>query len=426
MQRYYQQWKFKHPSPADFKKSMEATSGQNLDKTFALLSKKGDLPVEPKKSFRLGSFFNLKASDQHHAVFLAPLAGFNYYDKLMVGGLIHNYTLPAEKFQFLLAPLYATGSKQANGLGRISYSWFPGSNGVKAELSLAGASFSGDSFTDSTSNTKYLRFAKLVPSFKLIFANKNPGSHLLKYLQWKTFLIREQGLLFTRDTINDIDIINYPSANRYVNQLRFVVDNNRVLYPYHGEMQLEQGKDFARLAFTGNYFFNYVKGGGMNVRIFAGKFFYLTDNTYLKQFETDRYHLNMTGPKGYEDYTYSDYFVGRNEFEKYGSQQIMQRDGFFKVRTDLLNSKIGKTDNWLAAANFTSDIPEKYNPLKVLPFKIPLKLFLDIGSYAEAWKNTTGNSRFVYDAGLQVSLFSNTLNIYIPFLYSKLYKDYIK
>jgi hypothetical protein len=191
-------------------------------------------------------------------------------------------------------------------------------------------------------------------------------------------------------------------------------------------MQLEQGKDFARLAFTGNYFFNYVKGGGMNVRIFAGKFFYLTDNTYLKQFETDRYHLNMTGPKGYEDYTYSDYFVGRNEFEKYGSQQIMQRDGFFKVRTDLLNSKIGKTDNWLAAANFTSDIPEKYNPLKVLPFKIPLKLFLDIGSYAEAWNNDAGSSRFIYDAGLQVSLFSNSFNVYIPFLYSKVYGDYFK
>jgi hypothetical protein len=426
MRAYYQQWKFKHPSPADFKKTMEEASGINLDKTFELLSKKGDLPSVKEKTFRIGAVFNLKESDQHHSIFLAPLVGFNYYDKLMVGGLIHNYTLPAEKFQFLLAPLYATGSKQANGLGRISYSWFPGANGTKAELSLAGASFSGDSFTDSANNTKYLRFSKLVPSFKWVFTNKNPRSHLLKFIQWKTFLIQEQGLLFTRDTINNVDIINYPSTNRYINQLRFVLDNNRVLYPYHGEIQLEQGKDFARFAFTGNYFFNYVKGGGMNVRIFAGKFFYLTDKTYLKQFETDRYHLNMTGPKGYEDYTYSDYFVGRNEFEKYGSQQIMQRDGFFKVRTDLLNSKIGKTDNWLTAANFTSDIPEKYNPLKVLPFKIPLKLFLDIGTYAEAWQKNAGTGRFIYDAGLQISLFSNTLNIYVPVLYSKVYKDYIK
>lgn len=164
----------------------------------------------------------------------------------------------------------------------------------------------------------------------------------------------------------------------------------------------------------------------MNVRIFAGKFFYLGDKTYLKQFETDRYHLNMTGPKGYEDYTYSDYFAGRNEFEGNPSHQIMQRDGFFKVRTDFLNSKIGKTDDWLSAVNFTTDIPENINPLKVLPVKIPLKLFVDIGTYAEAWKNDGGTGKFIYDAGLQISLFSNTLNVYIPVLYSKVYKDYFK
>ncbi|MEO5891016.1 MAG: hypothetical protein ABIQ31_12225, partial [Ferruginibacter sp.] len=182
----------------------------------------------------------------------------------------------------------------------------------------------------------------------------------------------------------------------------------------------------ARLAFTGNYFFNYPEGGGMNVRIFAGKFFYLGDKTYIKQFETDRYHLNMTGPKGDEDYTYSDYFIGRNEFEKYPSQQVMQRDGFFKVRTDLLSSKIGKTDNWLSAANFTTDIPQKLNPLQVLPIKIPLKAFVDVGTYAEAWKNDGTTGKFIYDAGLQLSLFSNVLNIYIPILYSKVYRDYFK
>ena len=49
----------------------------------------------------------------------------------------------------------------------------------------------------------------------------------------------------------------------------------------------------------------------------------------------------MTGPNGYEDYTYSDYFAGRNEFEGLASQQIMMRDGAFKVRTDLLADKIG-------------------------------------------------------------------------------------
>ena len=34
--------------------------------------------------------------------------------------------------------------------------------------------------------------------------------------------------------------------------------------------------------------------------------------------------------------------------------------------------------------------------------------------------------RFIFDAGLQVSLFANTVNIYLPIIYSSIYKDYIQ
>src|SRR5207253_8978354 len=135
------------------------------------------------------------------------------------------------------------------------------------------------------------------------------------FIQWKTFLIGEQGLNFTRDTVQQIDIITYPIQSRYVNQLRFVFENNRILYPYKAVFKVEQGEGFARADITANYFFNYPKGGGMDLRFFAGKFLYLGDRTLYKQFKTDAYHLNMTGPKGYEDYTYSNYFVGRNEYQ---------------------------------------------------------------------------------------------------------------
>ena len=427
MQEYYRRWQFKHPYPEDFKKIMEEVSGRNLDATFSLLNKKGDLKKSTvKKDIRFAAVFSMKETDKHNYIFASPAIGYNFYDKLMLGALVHNYTLPQTKFQFLIAPLYATKSKQLNGLGRLSYSLYPGNNGQKFELALAGETFSGDNFTDSTNTTHAQRFSKIVPSLKYIFANKNPRSSITKFIQWKTFLINEQELMFTRDTVNQVDVITYPTASRYVNQLQFVVENNRVLYPYKGALQIEQGEGFARLAFTGNYYFNYAKAGGMNVRVFAGKFFYLGDKTFIKQFETDRYHLNMTGPKGYEDYTYSNYFVGRNEFDKFPNQQIMIRDGGFKVRTDFLSNKIGKTDDWLAALNFTSTIPNTINPLSVLPFKLPIKVFFDIGTYAEAWKKNAATGRFIYDAGLQLSLFKNVVNIYVPILYSKVYTDYFK
>lgn len=426
MQHYYENFKFKHPYPADFKATAEAVSGKNLDNYFNLLNTKGSLQKPVKKDLRFTSFFSLKETDKHQYIFVAPAVGYNFYDKFMLGVFLHNYTLPFTKLQFFAAPMYATASKQLNGLGRISYSWFPGSNGQKAEIAVAGARFTADSFTDSTGTKNYQPISKIAPSFKFTFANKNARSTLTKFIQWKTFFIEETGLLFTRDTMQQIDVISYPKQKRHVNQLQFVISNSRVLYPYDGALQVEQGDGFVRTNFTGNYFFNYAKGGGVNVRLFAGKFFYTGDRTFLTQFKTDRYHLNMTGPKGYEDYTYNNYFMGRNEFEGFANQQLMIRDGAFKVRTDLLSSKIGKTDNWLAALNFNSSIPKNINPLELMPFKIPLKVFADIGTYADAWQKDAGTPRFLFDAGLQVSLLKNTVNFYIPFFYSKVYKDYFK
>ena len=429
MKAYYLQWQFKHPYPEDFKKVMEEVCGKNLDTVFALLTTKGAINDNPKiikKDIRLTSFFSLKETEKHQYIFAVPVIGYNFYDKLMAGVILHNYTLPAQKFQYVLTPLFAAGSKRFNGIGRMSYSWYPGNNGQKAELALSASKFSFDSFTDSTGKINFLTFTKLVPSLKFVFANKNPRSNITKYIQWKTFLFNEQGLNFSRDTIRQIDLITYPYSSRYVNQLQFVIENNRILYPYRGALQAEQGEGFVRFNFTGNYYFNYAAGGGMDVRLFAGKFIYTGDKTFATQFATERYHLNMTGPKGNEDYTYSNYFYGRSEFDKGASQQIMIRDGGFKVRTDLLSSKIGKTDDWLAAVNFTTDIPKTINPLQLLPFKIPLKAFVDIGTYAEAWKKNASSGRFVYDAGIQLSALKNIVNIYIPLFYSKVYSSYFK
>lgn len=427
MQTYFKQWQFKHPTSEDFKNVMQTVGKNNLDSIFNLLLQKGALlNTKTNRPLHFKSFFSFNSTDKYRYIFGAPAIGMNAYDKLMLGALVHNYTLPEERFQFLVAPMYGTGSQQWNGIGRWSYRLHAGENGSKLTLSLAAETFSGNAFTDSSNKKTTLRFSKIALSLQYIFANNEPTSSITKFIQWKTFFINEQHLLFSRDTILNKDNISFPSTNRYINQLRFVVDNPRALYPYNGEWMAEQSNNFLRLSFTGNYYFNYANGGGMNVRFFAGKFLYLGERTFMKQFETDAYHLNMSGPKGNEDYTYSNYFAGRNDYNGLSSQQIMNRDGFFKVRTDLLNSKVGKTDDWLMAANFTTAIPKAINILQILPFNIPLKVFVDIGSYAEAWQKNAATGKIIYDAGLQVSLLKNMVQVYFPILYSKVYSDYFK
>lgn len=431
MKKYYTQWQFKHPYPEDFKAIVESSTGKNLDSSFSLLHKTGTLEtsVKTKKKIKFISFFSFKDTGKYNYFSFAPVIGFNKYDKLQIGFVRHNYQLPISRFKFATALMYATGSKKLNVLSNTEYTWRSKGYFRKIDAGFSVAKFTMDEFTKDDGNTVRLAFRKLSPYLRLTLNEKEALSTVTRYIQLRAFLINEDKLSFkTVISPNDTTLeVSKTNATRYLTQLKLGINNNRALYPYKAALQVEQAADFVRAAFTGNYFFNYAnQQGGLNLRVFAGKFFYTGGKTISKQFATDRYHLNMTGPNGAEDYTYSNYFVGRNEFEGMASQQIMMRDGGFKVRTNLLSAKIGKTDNWLAAANFNTSIPAKLNPLSALPVKIPLHFFVDIGTYAEAWQKNATTPRFIYDAGLQLSLFAETINIYFPLFYSKEFTDYFK
>lgn len=414
MHAYFHQWKFRHPYPDDFKQTIEQTGGKNMDSIFALLHTNGTLSPATHKKIRLAWLG--KANDQYRYIGIAPALGYNSYDKLMAGVVIHNYSLPFTKLRFIAAPLYATGSKQLNGIGRLTYTWYPGHRFDHIEAGLSVARFTEDSFTDDDNRTAYLQYSKLSPQLRLSFRNPDARSRLSRFVQLKTHFIKTHSLQFTWDSVLMKNLYAVRSNSATFFQLRFVTNNDRTLYPYHYALQFELSKDFGKLTYTGNYFFNYAKGGGLDVRWFAGKFFYLGNKTSRKRFDTDPYHLNLSTPKGYEDYTYDNYFAGRNAYNGFLSQQVMMRDGGFKVRTDLLSNKVGKTDNWLAELNLTSSI----HPA------VPVKLFLDLGTYDEGWQEESGQPKLLYDAGLQLSLCKDIINIYVPIVYSKVYRNYYK
>ncbi|HKO78865.1 MAG TPA: M1 family aminopeptidase, partial [Chitinophagaceae bacterium] len=439
MQAYYKLWQFKHPQPQDFKQILEETSGKNLDSLFSLLDKKGLLPDQQKRkgiTFSFAPTGNAIADRVNHpnqdAIILAPSLGFNSYDKLMVGGLITNYKLPPSRFQFLLTPMYAIGSKKLVGLGHLNYSFYTDKHVQKIQIGLGGLMFSKRASMDSMRKKVYEDFYRLTPSVKLTFKAK-PRNTREQSLEAKSFIIGEKN--FSGFAIKSTDSLNYVTASEstsyFINQVSFLETNFRKLYPYSYNIQLQQGKGFYRANFTGNYFFNYAKGGGMDVRFFAAKFGYF-GNRKKYQLNTQRFQPKLLGITGEEDFTYSNYFIGRtasygNDPEAVvknrgiGGQQIMIRDGAFKLRVDPFDFLHGRSDNWVAALNFNTTLPKG-----ILPFNFPLKVFLDVGTFAEAWERDALTSRFLYVSGLQLSLFNNFLNIYAPILYSKEFKDNLK
>jgi hypothetical protein len=212
------------------------------------------------------------------------------------------------------------------------------------------------------------------------------------------------------------------TQTRYLNQLTWNITDYRKLYPYDVQVQVQQGRGFYRATATGNYFLNYNdKGGGMEVRVFAAKFGILGKRTLDKETDAALYEPKLTAVQGGDDYTYSNIFFGRSEFTGFASQQIMMRDGGLKIRSDLFSDPPTHTDNWMLTMNFNSTLPEN-----LFPVKIPLKLFLDVGTYAESWKKESGISKFLYVGGLQLSLLKGILNFYAPLIYSKEFANNLK
>ncbi len=430
MQEYFSRWQYKHPYPEDFKKVIAEVSGTNVDDLFSLLDKKGSLTSNAtKKQVKPVAFFNLNHTDKYQYINILPGLGYNNYDKLMIGLVAHNYSLPVAAFRYVIAPLYATGSKTLNGIGRISYSHYTDSKIDNIEYSLSGERFSSKSSVDTLGNKLFESFYKIVPGIRVSF--KHPAlSHIKSNIDLRVFLVGEKK--FDKYVTKDGDPENvYPSrfinGTRYITQLSYNVDNSRILYPYEYELQFQQGKDFYRFNLNGNYFFNYAKGGGMNVRAFGALFGYIGSdktNAFI-------YQPKLLGVRGEEDYTYSNYFLGRSASisnpdgpianKGLASQQIMIRDGGFKLILDQYEFLQGRSEQWVAALNFTTTLPNS-----IFPQNFPVKLFLDIGSYAEAWKNNPPTSKFLYTAGLQLSVLKNLLNVYMPVLYSSDFKDYIK
>ena len=435
MQAYFKTWQFKHPQPEDFKILLQ----QNLlltDSSWAQLYQTGLLPHQQSKGFTVVSAL-APATISHYlrqpakdVLLISPAVGYNKYDGLMLGGIISNYKLPPNKLQYLAIPLYATTSKQLNGIGKISYRTFPQGIFQQFEFGLLGSRFSKSHQLDSNRQKVFETFYKVSPSIKATFRSDVKDSREA-WLEARSFIIGEKD--FSHFTIKSTDSLFYvdsiETASRYINQLTYGVQNYRTLYPYNYQLQLQQGKGFYRVNFTGNYFFNYAKSGGANVRWFAGFFGYLGNGK--NNFATARYQPKLLGVTGEEDFTYSNYFAGRTasvandnstiDNSGLAAQQIMIRDGGFKLRLDQFDFLQGRSQKWVAALNFNSTLPQQ-----LLPFKNPFKVFLDVGTFREAWNEDATISRFLFVGGLQLSLFKNALNIYAPLIYSSDFKENLK
>src|SRR5690606_25756064 len=115
-------------------------------------------------------------------VWVAPALGYNLYDGFMLGGLLHNLSVPASRFQFAIAPLFGFKSQELSGTGFINYDVYLKDKKIKGlNFHLKGKSF--EQYSHSRDHYNGLRYYKIAPSVTLNFAKKtftDPVDRLLK------------------------------------------------------------------------------------------------------------------------------------------------------------------------------------------------------------------------------------------------------
>jgi len=433
LNNYVSSWKFRHPSPSDFKVAIEQQANHNVDSFFMALSNTSSFRPG-KRSIRPTFGFDLKDYEHVQYINFLPVPGYNKYDKFMLGLAIHNYNLPVSKLQFLFVPMFATGSSKLNFIFHSDFTNRLDRWDEKWMFSIDAQSFSKNISLDSIGRKQYERYLKVAPSITYQFPGK-PGGSQQTYLRFKTYFINEKefagfGYLPGDSLFSSPFVRNSNSTSRYLNELSFVIAHNRALYPNDWLLQLQQGDGFLRANATGNYFFNYKKYGGLSVRLFASKFSYI-GSANKNDPRLARYQPKLLGITGEEDFTYSNYFVGRTASyasasggisnQGLAAQQVMIRDGGFKMRLDYFDFLQGRSDNWVSSININTTLPPG-----IFPVNLPLKLFLDLGTASGNWKSSYEGARFMYVGGLQLSLLKSLINVYAPIVYSKDIRDNLK
>jgi hypothetical protein len=158
----------------------------------------------------------------------------------------------------------------------------------------------------------------------------------------------------------------------------------------------------AKLSIEAIYRFKFKKGYGIRARVFFGKM--------LMRSSTPSYNIRMSSHRSYQEYLQEGAFLGRNETSGFLSQQMVEADGGFKSY-----SILGQSNDWLLALNLSSTLYRK----------IPIQLFMSVGTYAKAKDAFPGSQLFLVEFGASVVLVRDVLEVHFPFLYSKDLKESI-
>ncbi len=332
-----------------------------------------------------------------------PILGFNLYNGFMLGASIHNYSLYEKKIDFNFAPMYAFQSKTLTGFGDLNFNIFPKKVFRKITLGAYAKSFANDSYSKNNLGVNgsdyFLNYIKLKPSLSFEFQNKNKNSHAKHIISIAYNMLYTQQLNYETSTV-DQTIYYYKQQNyTAITSVNYNWSDKRIINPFSLNANLQTDGIMAKAGLTFKENFTISKTKNIELRIFAGTFLQGNDD------QKGPYRFRLSGFTGNQDYLYESNFVGRNQYNGFAYSQFADVDGAFKVWTPL-----GQSGTYLLTTNLKSP--------KI--WKLPLKVFADIGT---AGKNSLNKQQVLWDAGFNMTLWEDIIDVYLPLFYSRDIKE---
>lgn len=316
-------------------------------------------------------------------IFVTPIAAYNIYDKFMIGMVIHNISLPKNKFEYLLAPGFSFGRKNLAGYGHIKYTITPSENFKTITYGLKGKTFG---FAAVDSNYSYIA---INPFIEFVIGKPKGRVHHTQTLKLQgayniettesenTFMGGFGQYNFTyKKTIHEFSTKIRVDYIKSINEL-FSVMNGHL----HANYKLKYwDKKNKSISFSGYYGSKLASTGIIG----------------------DRYGLALGGQNGTQDFYYENYLIRRASTNESWLRTRKNNHGGFSTISD-------KT--------FASQLIT-INTFIELPYVPLLGIFVDNALVPYSTKMD-----HYFQAGIGVRLLNGNIGAYLPLFENQLMKD---
>ena len=350
------------------------------------LCKRGHFPkFEP--------FIGLERNDRR-SIYYAPTVAWNGHDGFQAGLVLHNYSFPSKRTEWVVAPLYGFGSERIGGAARIEHHSDRMQSRLFQNITLGLSGRMASTYHDADLTGWYRKLSPYI-TFDL---KQEP---LVK--SWKHAIDLRSVIIWTGYTTSGTNV--YDPTQPY-GEITYRARNTSTLFPSAITPLFTFGKDFTRLSLDVHQGFIYnKKKDQFRIHAFAGAF--ISKQSSFFDNRLNAWQLSW----GSQDLLYDHAFLERGAVNGVTGAQFVKQQGAFKTPF-----RQGGSDSWIGAINAELD----------LPLPIPISLFASAGivpTTTITQEGKTNGSATYYEAGVGIQLLRDAIEVWFPFVVSKRIQD---